>query len=183
MNVIDYRIPFKPNPFPIEYIKNCWVRIMEMGYKSWLEAPLGEAEVPGLDPILDITADIAWRGVHGYISFGFIDGATSSYLEPKDVIGNSKVWGGSHVMWQAPQFINWRENYFEPPPVADLMDRMHRPNAIRIWLRPKVRAFVHFNIAEFEPFDPSAQIYQPGTRNLLYDSKNPNNLVPPVQGP
>lgn len=179
MNVIDFRIPSTDAPFPQEYIKNCWVRVLRMGYHSWLEAPVGEAECTGLDPITDPTDQINWRGVHGYISFGFVDGVETYHLSPGGIPNSMKVRAQDHVMWLPQQFINWRENYFEPQPPNDISERMHRPNAVRIWLRKDVRAFVHFNIAEFDPRVASAQIRDPITGNLLFDPKNPPNLVNP----
>lgn len=182
MRLIDYRTSSEGlGGTEWRYFKDCWLRIKFMGYKTWLEGPEGDSEAPGLDYLTDFREDATWRGVHGYISFGFVGGASDIYITPGITGGTNPVWAEEHAMWLPQQYINWKENYFEPQPHAnERKTACHYPNAVRIWLRDDVRAFVHFNVDITSSFSGGLEVRDPATGVKKYDSFDSTNLVPPI---
>lgn len=182
MKVIDYRLNQDGlGGTEHRFFKDCWVRIKKMGYKTWLEGPEGDSEAPDLEPLLDFREDGLWRGVHGYISYGFVGSNAAVYTTPGIRGGHEHVWAEDVAMWLPQQFINWKENYFEPQLHSERrVVSCHFPNAVRLWLRDDVRAFVHFNVDVVDGFVGKTSVTDPSTGTLKYDSFNPPNAVPPI---
>lgn len=83
-------------------------------------------------------------------------------------------------MWLPQQFINWKENYYEPQLHADAENGVtcHYPNAVRIWLRDGVRAYGHFNVDVKDGWSGGAKLRSDGV--VRYDTNNPTNRVSPT---
>lgn len=151
----DFEIPPADNPLGKKYIKDVMVYVYEMGYKGWLEMPGGDGFAPGLTPLESREVQNAWRGVHGYIAFGY------GRVRSSDVPWESVETAGIPAAWCETHFINWQLQYIRP--------QVH-PTALRIWTRKGVQLEVHYNIATLPDMLPG--------RNPIELSKGDEPIYP-----
>lgn len=162
MRQIDFRLPDAPL-FELEYFKYGFVRVLEMGYKPWLEQPSIDADARGMLPIIDARDDGQRRGVHGYFAWGIIgttfDGAPGQKLADYT----------DKAMWSPAQFINMKDNFFHVP----LDESPSRYNAVRIWARWDVRIFARFVLGKTDTGFGQIKMVNPVTGQQLFNS-NPS---------
>jgi len=157
MKIIDFECVPGPGE-SLRFFRYGWVRVLEMGYKPWLEHPSEDAVAEGMEPILDIRPDSQMRGVHGYLAFGILG-----------TVGDTGVQGAfadvnQRAMWYPAQFINMKDNFFEVPHLVDHgKEGVPLFNAVRIWTRWDVRLIAHFNTGGIQSVLQMGKVFDPST--------------------
>lgn len=171
----DFRIPEELGPWV--YFDRIFVFILEEGYKGWLEGATHVAETQTLDPIFDPRPQGPWRGVHGYVAFGQ-EGALADFELP----GSDLVT--SYPIWHDCQFINWKQSCFLAPRQVSTVSKgetvLHAGcNALRVWLRPNVRAYVKWYPYEIDPWVSGAKLLSPTGGGQIYPPVPFNSHIVP----
>jgi len=116
------------------FLTGAQIYVHDPGINNHLEYLVEQAIAFGANPARD-PFDKLWRGVFGYVSWGW-------KLEAGDL----------RLSFKEPSFINWYNTYFEP--------EYDRFTACRIWIRKKVHANV--TIFQSNPLEVGGTILTPG---------------------
>lgn len=160
---IDYKLPDDLGTWV--YFDRVMVFILHEGYKGWLEGATHQAEAIGLEPYFDERPSAVWRGVHGYVTFGFEGGAAENEMPGIVDLTARPIWMGcEHINWKQQMFVAPRRKSFTRNGVEVLGTGC---NILRVWLRPEVRAYVKTWTYEVDPDVSGGKVFDPNTGQSL----------------
>lgn len=128
LRLVDWMLPEIEGELALSHrrlIQEVHLVVTNVGYRNWMEAPLGTATAEQMEPILDLSENAQHRAVFGYYAWGL------------PINRQNHIW-----MWTPARHINWKRNFLTPE---------IRTPALRVWLREGVEA--HAWVNWYDPAD------------------------------
>jgi hypothetical protein len=148
--VYPFLLSDKPTDFKTQtetsYFSEIQIEITDPGKSNFLEFHVDMLRMLSSREFVN-PGDPLWRGVFGYVAFGYVAGTTA----PQGP-GTSGA-----VAFKNAGFVNWKYNVFRP-------DYGEQPGACRVWMRKGTKALIYCWEKEI-PREVGAVLLTPGLKN------------------